>query len=568
MAKNTPKRAPKNYAVGDVETDPFKHGRVVRPFCCGFYDGTSPKTWWGPDCIKHLLARCKLYPGIVYFHNLGKFDFHQFFGFADCSLFRDAAMINGRLVSIKYGLCEFRDSFAFVPMGLAGYEKTEMDYATFLPHRREKHRESILSYLADDLKDLRAMLTDAFKLYGFHLTLASAALWIMEHKFGKKIPRLSERDDRWFRRWYFGGRVQFWSLGRHVGRYRIYDINSAFPWAMTKNHWFTAQQWTEGEGGYPKRRRLQSFYLISCAEAGGAIPVRQKNGSVEFPFGPIDKAFITGWELFSGLRTKAIRGVKVAWWWSPSRVSNFGPYVREYFRLKRTAKTSGLRNLYKLILNAFYGKMAINPRVFRDVEIRPYRQPPRDKQGKIDPSWEVVFDDRGRGITVWDRPAKLTSRSFINVAISASITGKVRSYLQEVIAQTRPIYCDTDSVITKKTIPRKRLGSGLGQWKKEAICDVVWIGAKKIYVAHKAQFPWRKRGRKGDVFVKGLGYTERKSFKFALKGARLSIESMIAVCEGRQRTSYQPAESHSLRRERQLEGNFLRRKIRRADKRK
>ncbi len=522
------------------------------PFCCGFYDGKSLLVWWGVDCVAKLLAHIKKFPGIVYFHNGGKFDLFQLLNDCDPRLFGVGQPIGGRIVKIDYGACEIRDSYALIPKPLASWEKDSIDYRKFQTHRREKWKTEILDYLKGDLRGLFGMVTEFIERYGLNLTLASTTIKILKNDFHLEPPKLTDRDDAWFRRWYFAGRVQFWGLGRHVGRYSIYDINSAFPAAMLKKHWFS-NKWTEGPG-WPKTRKEQSFYRVEC-DSDGAIPQRQEDKSVGFPVVVKTILHVTGWELLMGMKLKAIRNVKVLWHWRPTKLASFGKYVRKFYRMKLHAKNKADAYFAKLLLNALYGKFGSDPRSHREIAIRPWRKPPIGK------GWEVAYDDRERGLTFYERPTKLFAHKFFNVCISASITGAVRAFLFGAIQKSSPLYCDTDSLITKRA--PAGIGTKLGQWKKEMTCDVVWIGGKKLYVAHNRKFPWKKRKSKGDVFVQGLGWTARESFKTAAKGVRLSVEDLIAVCEGHQRTGKFDAPSYSVFRA----TSFTTRRIRRADKR-
>src|SRR5258708_27517512 len=70
-------------AVGDLETDPFKHNRPIKPFCAEFYDGEIKHQIWGDDCVKQFVEFVAGLPDpyIIYFHNGGRFDY--FLGFLE-----------------------------------------------------------------------------------------------------------------------------------------------------------------------------------------------------------------------------------------------------------------------------------------------------------------------------------------------------------------------------------------------------------------------------------------------------------------------------------------------------
>ena len=69
-------------ATFDIETDPFKKGRVPEPFCCGLYliETNEYMQWWGKNCLYQFIEYLKECPHnlIIYAHNGGKFDFYYF----------------------------------------------------------------------------------------------------------------------------------------------------------------------------------------------------------------------------------------------------------------------------------------------------------------------------------------------------------------------------------------------------------------------------------------------------------------------------------------------------------
>ena len=69
-------------AVGDLETDPFEYGSIVRPFVAGFYDGSTFDHIWSDDCIPLSLRYLESIkePTVFYFHNGGKFILTSSFG--------------------------------------------------------------------------------------------------------------------------------------------------------------------------------------------------------------------------------------------------------------------------------------------------------------------------------------------------------------------------------------------------------------------------------------------------------------------------------------------------------
>lgn len=570
----------------DLETDPFKEGRLeISPFVAGLFDGKMIHVIWGDDCIPRLVSQLKkLLPGtIVYAHNGGNFDFHfllEFIPVEDCEFMT----MGKRIVRIKLPWdVELRDSFAIVPKKLAAFDKDEIDYRKFERPVREKHREEIVKYLKKDLLSLSRMVTGFIKRFPMELTLASSVFKLMKTDFDYDPGRSSESYDRKFRQFFFGGRVEFWKLGEVLGKFVIVDINSAYPWAMTKDHWFgftnTAQQ--------PKKRedRNQCLYIVECS-ARGCFPLRQKNNSVAFPY-MHGRFCVTGWELEAALRLKLVDKLEILACYAPDAVADMAAFANTLYDRKREAKEAGDKEeefFNKIAVNAGYGKLALNPERFNEVKVTEFLNRPdyisiktgkviseatAEKQGQ--PLWVNCWDDKDRGLSFWKRSSYRPGiDKFINVATAASITGCVRAYLLETKEKCGgAIYADTDSLILSNTKPLK-IGERLGEWKEELFIDSskygyydskdentgkvtrikqrsgVWIAGKKLYAAfgQDAEGKWK--------------------WKKASKGVSLSPERIMQVALGRAETMTFKAPTYSLF----SPPKFVTREVRRSDQRK
>ena len=361
------KRAVKPFAVIDIETDPFKYGTFPEPFAACFYyppyDDKPGETsiYYGSDCIPKLIERCKKWKGIIYAHNGGKFDFHfllEHLPVSHC----DSLCIGSRIVRMKFaGGYEFRDSFSLIPLPLSAWGKTDIDIKKLTRHRREKNKAEIIAYLKDDCKYLHEMLTVFFEKWGQKLTIASTTFSVLKERFGFKIPSLPDTDDARFRSHYFAGRVQFNALGRHDGNFTMLDINSAFPWAMTKPHWF-GKKYEKIRGKPPANLFDQSFIICECV-GGGALAFRDTDKSVCFPKIGLHRFFTTGWELKAGIKAKAVKNLKYIYSFVPRRTTDFTSFVEFFYKMKADAKAAGDKASEfhaKLFLNSCYGRFALN----------------------------------------------------------------------------------------------------------------------------------------------------------------------------------------------------------------
>ena len=217
---------------------------------------------------------------------------------------------------------------------------------------------------------------------------------------------------------------------------------------------------------------------------------------------------------------------------------------------------------YKYGLNSPYGKFAQDPRKYENWLFDPdfiptpfYCEPCHSRilkgQAEIDcPAcnteeyspygWYLHTVKDGRNI--YASPQRTRASSFYNVATAASITSASRaSLLRGIKAATRPVYCDTDSVICEHMEPTDGIildPKELGAWDCEATGDTVCIAGKKLYVI----------------------YSDGDAIKKASKGVKLSADEIRRVCSGEVIEYANPVPKFSLTKETM----FVTRKIRRT----
>lgn len=535
----------KPFAVFDIETDPFSKGRAVHPFMADFYDGTRHNIFTGPDCVKHAFALMRKYKGYIYAHNGGKFDFKYLLPL----LPRESSIhnIKGRIAKISFGEVEFRDSYCLLPIPLKAYGKLEIDYRKFEAEVRHLHLEEIKTYLKADCEYLYGMVADFVSEYGFGLTMAGRTFAQLKERFNIVPPKTSEHYDAKFRKYYYGGRVEFFRLGHITGTYSIYDINSAYPYAMTFPHVF-GTDFICANVAPAKESILRNCFVSFVGESLGGLPFHNEEGALSFAHHS-GEFHVTGWELISALKHNAVKIKRILTCHRPLNLRDFSDYVNHFYTLKKKAdKGSPEETFAKLMLNSCYGRFALNPREFKDVELTEYGEQPEandaaDKAGKERP-WKIAHDFPEIGKTVWQKKSEARSNAFYNVATAASITGFVRAYLNDAIQAARaPVYCDTDSLICASG-QGIQTGRELGQWKLEGDIapDSLWIAGKKLYAAKLTSGKW----------------------KCASKGVRLTPEEIQTVANGEEVSTVLDAPSFSL-----FGGErVIRRRVNRDDKRK
>lgn len=518
-------------AVIDFETDPFKHGRIPKPFAAGFYDGDRYMQFWGDDCVDSLLAFLSTEePMLIYAHNGGKFDFFYFVE----SLSDPIKIIGGRITKAMLGVHELRDSFAIIPVPLSAYQKDETDYSWFERDKREKYRDKILAYLKGDCVYLHELVSAFIERFGPRLTIGGTALKILRemHPFRQQTK---EHDEK-FREFYFGGRVEALETGIIKGAWKVFDVNSMYPkvmrdymhpcgraYASVKTPRLTDEGNLRGFG--------ERMYFITIEGHNfGAFPIREK-GKLNFRarYGVFNT---TSHELKVALQYGLFRPVKIHRALVPHDQIRFNDYVDRFIVEKIEGKQEGdkVKEIFaKLLLNSAYGKTAQNPENYFDWQIVRHDRPLPDLTG-----WELYA--RYVSLSVWRKPAD--NGIYYDVAIGASITSAARSILMQALAVAkRPIYCDTDSVICLD-LPLPQDASALGAWKLEAEGDTAAIAGKKMYAL-----------RDGAECV-----------KLASKGVRISDSEIFALCRGESVTWKNAAPTFSL----QNGANFLTREVKRG----
>jgi hypothetical protein len=190
--------------------------------------------------------------------------------------------------------------------------------------------------------------------------------------------------------------------------------------------------------------------------------------------------WVTGWELAScwhELRVDRMYG----WIWQPSALARnpFHAYVDFFFGKKAsTPKEDPRREMFKLLLNALYGKL-----IQRAEEDGPKEQR------------EVV------------------AGMLFNPFWASQITGHCRARLHQLEHRYHAIHSSTDSILTRDRVPEHELGPGLGQLEVKAE-GTLTVLRNKLYLLRDDSGVVRKfalhgfRGRVADLdrlLMRGAG---------------------------------------------------------------
>lgn len=499
-------------AVCDCETDPFLFGRVPKPFAWGFYDGERYKEFWEDQ--EGFAKFLREQPMIVYAHNGGKFDWH--FLLPEMNPYDDIMIINGRIAKCFIGLAECRDSYNILPVPLKAYKKDEIDYRLMEESERNKpeNKKKILEYLRSDCVYLYELVRGFVDLYGMQITQASAALSQWKKLSKQKVPQSTKEFYDAFSSYYYGGRVECFESGIIDTEFSVYDINSAYPYAMQHLHPYSGE-FTRSSRYVPDA----DFYTVQCV-SNGAFPYRGEGDPGEFAglrF-PSDREFrtyyVTGWEYDAAVETNSIHNVKVLESVSFTDHVHFKDYIQHFYNMRMLAKEkkNDAESLFaKLLMNSLYGKFAANPENYRNYMIVPMNT----IAGLAPLGWSFAGEFGPWALA--QAPLEDSQKRYYNVATGASITGFVRAMLLRAIATSKGIlYCDTDSVAVRIKGSAVALGDKLGQWKYEGTFDRAGIAGKKLYI------------------FRGIEKDGKREYKTASKGARLTQQQLWEVAAGEQ----------------------------------
>ena len=504
------------------------------PFLWGIYIYESQEYFEFTDVIelaKWFVERERTHGGMTFYaHNGGKFDYH--FLRDNINSDENILIINGRLAKFKIGGHEFRDSLNIFPntklkdFGI----KSDIDYTKMESSVRHLHMVEIRAYLKQDCVGLAEVIARYRQDYGKQLTQAGASMRMWEKMAKREAPRQTRAEYLSLKSFYYGGRVQCFESGVKRTNFEVYDINSAYPFAMRHRHPISPKPMVTVKLPLRDDDIGPCLIHLRCISRAGALPYRQ-NLELYFPEDDniIRDYFITGWEFIAARDENAIRSVEIKTVYQFAEVIDFKEYIDHFFDLREDARKRGDvagRTFGKYFMNSLYGKFGANCENYAEYVIAsiesmeewlkkdyiPYK-PWGDRTLMVrNPTEEELDDIQGK----W---------RYYNIATAASVTGFVRAYLYRMLSKCGgTIYCDTDS-IKARTWPRDlRIGSELGAWKHEFSGDWFAIGGKKLYADHIKERPWTYDPKEDD--------DKKKNWKIASKGANIaSLENAPQIIE-------------------------------------
>lgn len=336
-------------------------------------------------------------------------------------------------------------------------------------------------YLKNDVEIMARALHIQFEQGLTHMTIGSDALGsyrsMMGGKYGfeGKFPKLNYELDEQLRKAYHGGwtyvnpKYQYKDLGKG----KVYDVNSLYPWAMRYNDYPVGHpEYREGKYVYDGCRPLYiqrfecEFKLkpnkLPCVQIKNSIfyngreYLTESNGPTILTMCNVDlKLFLENYEVTDM--------VYICNWSFQSESGLFNEYIDYWSNLKEKS-IGAKRQIAKLMLNNLYGKFATSPNIIEKVP--------------------VLEDDVVKYVV--DRKYNKEA-VYIPVGIFCTAYAREKTIRTAQKIYDRFVYADTDSLhIVGSEEPIELKGevhdSKLGKWKNESNFERARFIKAKAYI--------------------------------------------------------------------------------------
>jgi len=342
--------------------------------------------------------------------------------------------------------------------------------------KNKAERDEILKYnLRDSLvsKEALKMLYKSFEKLGAtpKLTIASTSMSLFKNKYLKDVyHRMPEPIIRTLFKGYYGGRTEAFSRGE-FSNYFYYDFNSLYPDCMLNelpdpNTW---RECHEDSLHYINYYSGMSDVIINVPKSMDIPPLPLRfNKKLIFPTGRF-RGYYTHLEINECLKHGIIVEKVYHTIYFLKTCKPFEGFVTDLYTQRFKQKSKAMEKVIKMLLTNLYGKFAqkyegrdnlINMNDYTAEELNkfPYLEPMNGCFARIQEyTPPAVFC-----IPIW----------------SAYITAYGRLKLWGVLKESCPLYCDTDSIITKKEYVDSMK---LGELKREHFIKKGFIVKPKFY---------------------------------------------------------------------------------------
>lgn len=259
---------------------------------------------------------------------------------------------------------------------------------------------------------------------------------------------------------FHGGKIGLWVAKKSVvPRVYIYDLRSAYAWALTLIPSFYAGEWRRttilSAIDWTRQRITHGFARITCSVKPCRWPVIPSHVGQWVRSGRVERLWTTTYELSEAIRCKEVDLERAeVWYWveRSDRESPWKAFSEEVFK-RRDACTDALRDVYKGGLVGLYGKTVQRSTI-----------PPLPPDGAVFDYGVPVAYCRG-GKVDDNRPRYFRAGGFYYPVVGSLVTGIVRARMHAVEHAYEAVHSAVDAVHVLRPIPDDQLGPGLGQWR-------------------------------------------------------------------------------------------------------
>jgi len=363
-----------------------------------------------------------------------------------------------------------------------------------LPANKEE-RQELLTYNIRDAeisKQFTEFLFEGFEDLGAtpKLTIASTAMSLFRSVYLKDTYYRHRKHDLLFQfKGYYGGRTETFARGM-IEDYNYYDFNSLYPSVMRDNIYpdpNTKRITYANNLEYINNYEGFSEVDISVPETQfPVLPIHHDN-KLMFPTGRF-RGIWTHVELRYAIEQGAIPLKVHKTMYFKKTCTPFKEFADKMYnkRLKYKEEGSKMQLITKLLMNSLYGKFGQKFENKEKIVSRhtPYEQIQKYKQV------EIIGKEGQEFLRV---VTDLQPAPFCIPAWAAYVTAHARIKLHKAMKQCDPVYVDTDSLITKKTMIT---GTGLGELELEKTIQSGVIVKPKFYAftTHEGEHTVRLKG--------------------------------------------------------------------------
>lgn len=358
--------------------------------------------------------------------------------------------------------------------------KLKIDYNEYRPIGHQLTQQEI-DYIRNDVEIMARALNIMFDEGLNRMTIASDAMKYFKDNFvgfRKKFPRLPDDVDTAIRKSYRGGFTyvnEVWKE-KPVGKGIVLDVNSLYPFCMTKPLPYSWPQLYEGKYEEDKNYPLyiQNFSCVFDIKEGKIPTIQLKNNLSFIPNeyvksskGEIVNMTLTrpDFELFMGHYNVRHITYHKGWKFKASD-KYFSEYIDHWIEQKIKASKEGnapQRQIAKLMLNSLYGRFAISGKARQ-------KSPYMNSEGVLkfileeEETRETMYIPAAAFITAYGRERTIRTSQII------------REYTKNKYGEDRYFYSDTDSIHANLSPEDLRALKDvvhiddyeLGAWAKEA----------------------------------------------------------------------------------------------------